>query len=199
MSSRSRLARTALRGLRRLARDPEVRRAAKDLVDRVTSGGDGSSGDRSSRGGNGTDGSAGGLPTGPAGRGTPHDPRRGEVDTASARPEVVYAPVRDGDADPGEIVWAWVPYEDDPGQGKDRPLLVIGRWGDDVAALALTSRRHDDRHHHPLGGGPWDSRGRPSWVKLDRLLRLDPDGIRREGAILDEQRFRAVVSAWEAY
>src|SRR5262249_10344430 len=33
-------------------------------------------------------------------------------------PEIVYAPERDGDADPGEVVWGWVPYEDDPAQGK---------------------------------------------------------------------------------
>ena len=30
---------------------------------------------------------------------------------------VSYAPEPDGDADPGEVVWAWVPFEDDPTQG----------------------------------------------------------------------------------
>ncbi len=128
-----------------------------------------------------------------------HDARRGEMATAEARPRIAYSPVRDDDADPGEIVWAWVPYEEDPTQGKDRPLLVIGHIEDDVAALALTSRERDDRHHHPLGSGPWDRDGRPSWIKLDRLLRLDPDEIRREGAVLDERRFREVVQAWERY
>lgn len=127
------------------------------------------------------------------------DARRGEVATAVARPQIAYAPVRDDDADPGEIVWTWVPYEDDPSQGKDRPLLVIGHIADDVAALALTSREHHDRHHHPIGSGPWDTRGRESWIKLDRLLRLDPDGIRREGAVLDRATFDGVVAAWEAY
>ena len=38
-------------------------------------------------------------------------------------------PEQDGEADPGEVVWAWVPFEDDPGQGKDRPVLVIARDG----------------------------------------------------------------------
>ena len=37
---------------------------------------------------------------------------------------VHYAPDLDGDADPGEVVWAWVPYEEDPTQVKDRPVLV---------------------------------------------------------------------------
>lgn len=126
------------------------------------------------------------------------DARREVAPSTDARPEVAYAPARDGDADPGEIVWTWVPYEDDPSRGKDRPVLVIGSWGADVAALQLTSRRHDDRHHHPVG--VWDPRdGRQSWLKLDRVLRLDPDGIRREGAVLDRDRFRAAVAAWERY
>jgi len=30
------------------------------------------------------------------------------------RDEIAYAPERDGQPDPGEVVWAWVPYEDDP-------------------------------------------------------------------------------------
>ena len=36
-----------------------------------------------------------------------------------------YAPEIDGEPDPGEVVWAWVPYEDDPSQGKDRPVLLL--------------------------------------------------------------------------
>lgn len=32
---------------------------------------------------------------------------------------IAYAPHPDGEPDPGEIVWSWVPYEDDPSQGKD--------------------------------------------------------------------------------
>ena len=38
-------------------------------------------------------------------------------------------PERDGEPDPGEVVWAWVPYEDDPSQGKDRPVLVLEPTG----------------------------------------------------------------------
>ena len=45
--------------------------------------------------------------------------------TGVVRP--VYAPDPDGDPDPGEIVWTWVPFEDDPSQGKDRPVLVVAR------------------------------------------------------------------------
>ena len=40
-----------------------------------------------------------------------------------------YNPELDGQADPGEVVWTWVAYEDDPRQGKDRPVVVVGRRG----------------------------------------------------------------------
>src|SRR5262249_40217914 len=44
--------------------------------------------------------------------------RRRQV-VALQRRRLVYAPDLDGQADPGEIVWTWVAYEDDPRQGKD--------------------------------------------------------------------------------
>jgi len=107
-------------------------------------------------------------------------------------------------ADPGEIVWTWVPFEEDHSQGKDRPVLVIGHDGPWLLALALTSKDHrGDAVLHPnsrsqwtdIGPGPWDRRGRPSAVRVDRVLRVDPDGIRREGAVLDKRRFNKVASA----
>jgi hypothetical protein len=115
-----------------------------------------------------------------------------------------YAPRADGLPDPGEVVWAWVPYEEDASQGKDRPALLIGRRGDRLLALMLTSKDHDrdaedearhGRHWMDVGSGAWDREGRPSEVRLDRLLVLDPASVRREGAALDRGVFDAVVSA----
>ena len=116
-----------------------------------------------------------------------------------------YAPERDGEPDPGEVVWAWVPYEDDPSQGKDRPVLVLDTpTGDGWVGLMLSSQDHDrdaedearwGRHWMDVGTGGWDSQGRPSEVRLDRLIRLERDGVRREGAALDETIFTAVVEA----
>ncbi|WP_433365299.1 type II toxin-antitoxin system PemK/MazF family toxin [Actinoplanes sp. CA-142083] len=107
-----------------------------------------------------------------------------------------YSPNLDGDADPGEIVWTWVPYEDDPAQGKDRPVLVVGRNGHDVYALMLSSQSERDGQHNwlALGPGAWDREHRPSWIRLDRVLDIDGDGIRREGAILDRDRFDRVAA-----
>ena len=112
-----------------------------------------------------------------------------------------YAPDLDGEPDPGEVVWTWVPYEEDHSRGKDRPVLVVARDGGLLLALMLSSRDHDGGSHRSgerwldLGPGPWDSRGRPSEVRLDRVLRIDPDAVRREGAVLDRARFDEVVRA----
>ena len=54
-----------------------------------------------------------------------------------------YAPEIDGEPDPGEVVWAWVPYEEDPSQGKDRPVLVLDTDGDGWTGLMLSSQDHD--------------------------------------------------------
>jgi len=110
---------------------------------------------------------------------------------------IAYTPDMDGDADPGEVVWAWVPYEEDPNRGKDRPVVVIGRASTDrgprLAGIALTSKdkRRDD--HVPVGTGSWDPKRRDSWAKVDRLLLLDDDDVRREGAVLAKNRFDDVV------
>lgn len=117
-------------------------------------------------------------------------------------PDVEYRPRADDRPDPGEIVWAWVPYDENDGRGKDRPVLVIGRRGGDLLGLQLTSRDHDldaeDEARHgriwtDIGTGPWDPQRRPSEVRLDRLLVLDPGTVRREGAALDRERFDRVV------
>lgn len=120
-------------------------------------------------------------------RATAPQPRRGR--------QLLYAPNLDGAADPGEIVWAWVPYEEDASRGKDRPLLVVGRDGENLLGLMLSSNsdREGQRHWLPLGAGIWDGEHRPSWVRLDRVLVVAEHGIRREGAILDRERFDAVA------
>ncbi len=110
---------------------------------------------------------------------------------------VEYTPEMDGDADPGEVVWAWVPYEEDPNRGKDRPVVIIGRanttGGARLAGVALTSRNKGRADHVPVGTGTWDPKRRDSWAKVDRLLLIDDGDVRREGAVLDRSRFDDVV------
>jgi hypothetical protein len=111
---------------------------------------------------------------------------------------VEYTPDMDGDADPGEVVWAWVPFEEDPNRGKDRPVVVIGRAstadGMRLAGVALTSKNTGRDDHVAVGTGRWDPKGRDSWAKVDRLLMIDDADVRREGAVLARNRFDDVVA-----
>lgn len=122
-------------------------------------------------------------------------PYRGDW-TGPVRP--VYRPLSDGEADPGEIVWTWVPFEEDHRRGKDRPVLVVDRAGDHLLCLMLTSRDRSnglaqDPDYVDVGTGPWDPRGRPSEVKLDRVVQVLPADVRREGAVLPEPLFDRVA------
>ncbi|MBL0887880.1 type II toxin-antitoxin system PemK/MazF family toxin [Myceligenerans indicum] len=115
-----------------------------------------------------------------------------------------YSPDLDGEPDPGEVVWTWVPYEEDHSQGKDRPVLLVGRDGRWLLGLQLTSKDHvqdgqqdgrGGRRWMDIGTGGWDRQGRPSEVRLNRVIRIDPDAVRREGDVLDKATFDEVVAA----
>src|SRR5690606_31836910 len=73
--------------------------------------------------------------------------------SAAGTVRIAYAPEPDGAPDPGEIVWTWVPYEENDGRGKDRPVLVVGRLDTErVIAFALTSKPHNaERDYVSLG------------------------------------------------
>ncbi len=108
-----------------------------------------------------------------------------------------YAPDRDGDPDAGEVIWTWVPYAENDGRGKDRPVLVIARQSADrVYAVRMTSKERDgDRDFLSIGVGAWDSQGRESWVDVDQLYSVHDEGMRREAAVLDKRRFVQVARA----
>lgn len=121
-----------------------------------------------------------------------------EIDPDGIRDlRVGYSPERDGAPDAGEIVWTWVPYEENDGRGKDRPVLVIGREsGDRVYAVRMTSKAHDgDRDYLSIGTGDWDSQGRESWVDIEQLYSVHERGLRREAATLDRGRYDRVAGA----
>ena len=121
---------------------------------------------------------------------------RNSAPTAHRARKLVYSPNLDGRADPGEVVWTWVTYEEDPTRGKDRPVLVVGRDHATLLGLMLSSQeRHAaDRDWVGIGSGSWDYDGRPSWVRLDRVLDVPEESIRREGAILERAVFDVVAA-----
>jgi hypothetical protein len=197
MSLASRLGRTAVR---QALRSPQLRRAVKDLGRNVIDGyKEEPEGTRSTRRSTRSGDTASGGHTALADR------------AASPAPRLAYAPQADGDADPGEVVWGWVPFEEDASQGKDRPLLVLALEdasvggsdgsGQVVVGLMLTSRDRGDGTHTgerghrwvDVGTGDWDPKGRPSEVRVDRLLRIPARSVRREGGRLPEKQYRTVV------
>src|SRR5690606_27820637 len=86
------------------------------------------------------------------------------------KPTVAYSPKPDGSPDPGEVVWTWVPFEEDHSRGKDRPVLLIGRDGPWLLGLQLSSQDHSEASERrrqnwlELGLGPWDPQRRSSYV-----------------------------------
>ena len=131
-----------------------------------------------------------------------------EASIADALAHASYTPIMDGDADPGEVIWTWVPYQEDASVGKDRPAVVIGAQGEGVYILQLTSKDHTrdaaqeaaaGRYWLDIGTGDWDSKGRPSEVRLDRALWVKATDVRREGAILPKATWQLIVDALEEH
>ena len=114
---------------------------------------------------------------------------------------ISYAPRHNREADPGEVVWADVAFEDQPDVVKDRPLLVVGRKDrTTVLCLQLSTqqKREGQEGWLPLGAGAWDRLSRPSFVRLDRVIEMRADAIRRQAAVLDAARFAYVTDALRA-
>jgi hypothetical protein len=123
-----------------------------------------------------------------------------ELDPARVRRvRFAYTPERDGEPDPGEVVWTWVPYEENDGRGKDRPVVIVaaGAPGEFLAVQLTSTPRDHDREALSLGAGPWDPQGRPSWARLDRVFLVHAGGMRREAASLDRDRYGRLVAALE--
>jgi hypothetical protein len=119
-----------------------------------------------------------------------------EVDPHRIGPvRMSYSPQTDGAPDPGEVVWTWVPYEENDGRGKDRPVLVVAvEPPGTYLAVQLTSKDHDGQGDFvSVGAGGWDGEHRPSWVNLDRVIRVHEGGMRREAAALPREPFERVT------
>jgi hypothetical protein len=72
----------------------------------------------------------------------------------------------------------------------------VGRDRSTLLGLMLSSQEHhrDDPNWVGIGSGTWDFESRQSWVRLDRVLDVPEEGIRREGAILDRKVFDVVAA-----
>ena len=119
-----------------------------------------------------------------------------EVDSHRIGPvRMSYSPQTDGTPGPGEVVWTWVPFEENDGRGKDRPVLVVAAEpAGTYLAVQLTSKDHNGEGDFvSVGAGGWDGEHRPSWVNLDRVIRVHEGGMRREAAALPREPFERVT------
>jgi len=105
-----------------------------------------------------------------------------------------YAPALDGEPDPGEVIWTWVPFVEYDGRGKDRPVLIIARIDDGAwAGCYLSTKQH--RGFVSIGSGAWDSQRRESFLSPERVLRVTEQGMRRESTGIDRAKFERAVAA----
>jgi hypothetical protein len=97
-------------------------------------------------------------------------------------------------------VWTWVPYEEDPAIGKDRPVVVMSTIRPGLLGVVpLSSQPHaGDPRWLVIGSGAWDPRRRTSAVRLDFVLAVSDEAVRREGSALDRHRFAEIAAALRA-
>lgn len=137
--------------------------------------------------------------------GTPEDstPRKAadvRVTRTIDRPRsIFFAPNMDGQADSGEVVWVPVPA----GNGDEvheRAILVIGRTRTTVFGLLISPNPEhaDEDWWLSIGSGDWDETGRPCWVRLDRLLEVSEQDVRREGILFPQSRFERIANRLRA-
>ena len=75
--------------------------------------------------------------------------------------------------------------------GRDRSVLL--------GLVVSSQERHaGEPDWVGIGSGNWDYQSRESWVRLDRVLDVPEEGIRREGAILQREIFDVVAARLRA-
>lgn len=118
-------------------------------------------------------------------------------------PQMRYRAEGPGGYRSAEMVWTWVAFEEDPSQGKDRPVLLIGSDAGWLLGLPATSKDHDrdaeqenraGRYWIEIGSGDWDTKRRISEVRTDRIVRIDPAKIRRASGTVSPAVFQSVIA-----
>lgn len=116
--------------------------------------------------------------------------------TESMARALFYAPDMDGQADPGEVVWIWAPSDGPGSPPRERAMVVVGRTRNTILGLLISSNpeHRGDDDWIDIGAGGWDTRGRQSWVRLDRILEVSELGIRRQGVVIPRGRFERIAN-----
>lgn len=116
--------------------------------------------------------------------------------TAQRARKLLYAPNLTGRTNSGEVVWTWVSNDDDPAGGHDCPVLVVGREHRVLLGLMVSHTAEPDADIDlvEIDSSSWDYEKKPSWIRLDRVLDVPEESIRREGTILPPDIFDMVAT-----
>ncbi|AJE33829.1 hypothetical protein B842_09900 [Corynebacterium humireducens NBRC 106098 = DSM 45392] len=109
---------------------------------------------------------------------------------------IYYAPDMDGQAEPGEVVWIWAPSDGPDLPPRERAMLVIGRDRHTILGLLISPNpKHAGAETWlDIGAGEWDASGRQCWIRLDRVLEVSEQGVRRQGALFPQRRFERIAN-----
>lgn len=119
------------------------------------------------------------------------------VESTQARPRTIFfAPDMDGQADSGEVVWVWVPAAGAQQPPQERAILVIGRTRTTVLGLLISPNpdHADEDKWLEIGRGEWDEQGRQCWIRLDRVLEISEEQVRRQGTLFPARRFERIAN-----
>ena len=108
---------------------------------------------------------------------------------------IYYAPDRDGQADPGEVIWVWIQPNLPGHPARERAMVVVGRSQHLLLGLLISPNPEHANEDNwiDIGSGGWDVAGRQCWVRLDKILEVPESPIRRQGAIIPKSRFERIA------
>ncbi|MEJ5919363.1 MULTISPECIES: type II toxin-antitoxin system PemK/MazF family toxin [unclassified Corynebacterium] len=125
-----------------------------------------------------------------------HEPVTIARPSAELARSILYSPDMDGQTESGEVVRVHVQIDGDHQPIHERSAVVLGR--DRHALLGALISTREEHANDPkwlfIGTGAWDPQGRPSWVRIDRILIIPESGIRRSGTFMPRRRFDRIAS-----
>ncbi|QCB28994.1 PemK-like protein [Corynebacterium endometrii] len=109
---------------------------------------------------------------------------------------ILFSPDIDGQADSGEVVWVWAPTDGPDSLPHERAVLVIARNRSNVLGLLISPNpTHEEEDWWlEIGSGEWDETGRQCWVRLDRVLEISEEDVRRRGILFPQRRFERIAN-----
>ena len=70
-----------------------------------------------------------------------------------------------------------------------------GTWVEVIDDRDVAQEASEGRFWHDIGRGPWDSSGRPSEVRINRVVRVRPEAVRRVTGKVSQAVFAEVAAA----